>query len=68
MTTVQLMIDDLRQMCQIESSVFDKYLKMEHEQIKNAYFSGWFRANAMNYEEKYAEQFLNNLKEEAHGK
>lgn len=68
MTTVQQMIDDLRQMCQIESSVFDKYLKMEHEQLKNAYFSGWIRANAQNYEDRFAEEYLQNIKEESYGK
>lgn len=64
MTTVEQMIDDLKQMCQIESCVFDKYLHMEKEQLKNAFFSGWIRANALNYQEKYADQYLENMKEE----
>lgn len=64
MTTVEQMIDDLKQMCKIESCVFDKYLHMEKEQLKNAFFSGWIRANALNYQEKYADQYLENMKEE----
>ena len=58
MTAVQQMIDDLKQMCQIPSSLFDKYLEMEEAQLKDAYFSGWIRANALNFQEKHAEQYV----------
>jgi hypothetical protein len=58
MTAVQQMIDDLKQMCQIPSSLFDKYLEMEEKQLKDAYFSGWIRANATNFEERHAEQYV----------
>jgi hypothetical protein len=64
MTAVQHMIEDLKQMSQIPSSLFDKYLIMESEQMMNAFFAGWNQCDATSeFKEENAKEYLQEIQQ-----